>query len=431
MTGRIRGALAGVPRWEVRAVAGLMVLSAIVVCAYVLVTWPIELRGDMIEYHSEGVFFTEGRWWWTTSPFGVAHEGMWKAPLYPAWIGFWYELLGAAPERVALVQGAFLAPLTPLLTWVLGRRLFGGAVGVAAAAVVTLLPLTWEFHGLLYSEALAIPLTLGALILILGRAPTPPLAVGTSALIGVTILVRPTSGFLLAGLAAAYVVALGWRRGLALSALALAIAILVVLPWTVRNYVVADDLIPISIQDAATYGTFNDEAASDPDFPYAWRAILQDPPDVLEGPPVSDGELRSELQQAANDYIADHPFSVVEAFYWNGLSRLWDVRRPGNAALEAPFEGRSETLAWVSVLAHYAILALALAGLWIARRRREIVLPVIALALAASVVFTIVSGSRYRAPLEPLVVVLAASAVIRRPAVAEVQRTPERAATVA
>jgi 4-amino-4-deoxy-L-arabinose transferase-like glycosyltransferase len=431
MIERIREALAEVPRWEVRTVLALMALSAGVVVAYVLITWPMDLRGDMVEYHSEGVFFTQGRWWWTTSPFGVAHEGMWKAPLYPAWIGFWYELLGAHPERVALVQGVLLAPLTPLLTWMLGRRLFGGSVGVAAAAVVTLLPITWEFHGLLYSEALAIPLTLGALLLILARAPTPRLAIGTGALIGVTILVRPTSVFLLAGLAAAYVVAVGWRRGLGLSALAVIVAALVVLPWTVRNYVVADALIPISIQDAATYGTFNDESANDPEFPYAWRAILQDPPDVLEGPPVGDGELRSELQEAANDYIADHPFSVAEAFFWNGITRLWDVRRPGNAALEAPFEGRSEPLAWVSVLAHYAILALALAGLWLARRRREILFPVIALAVAASIVFTIVSGSRYRAPLEPLLAVLAASAVIRPRSGEHVQRAPEGAATVA
>ena len=63
---------------------------------------------------------------------------------------------------------------------------------------------------------------------------------------------------------------------------------------------------------------------------------------MLEGPPVGDGELRSELQDAALDYIGEHPLSVLEAFYWNGLSRFWDVRRPAYAVDEAAPEGRSE-----------------------------------------------------------------------------------------
>ena len=102
-----------------------MALGAAVVLLYVLATQPLELAGDMPEYDSEGVFFTQGKPLWTTLPFGVAHEGMWKAPIYPAWIGLLYELLGASPVRVAIVQGAVLAPLGVLATWALGRRLFG------------------------------------------------------------------------------------------------------------------------------------------------------------------------------------------------------------------------------------------------------------------------------------------------------------------
>jgi hypothetical protein len=207
------------------------------------------------------------------------------------------------------------------------------------------------------------------------------------------------------------VLASGWRRGLLLSALSVAVAALVILPWTVRNYVVADDLIPISIQDAAAYGTFNDEAANDPKFPYAWRFQLRDQPDVLEGPPVGDGELRSELQDEAFDYIKAHPFSVVEAFYWNGLSRFWDIRHPSYSVDEAPFDGRSRALGQIGIAIYYAILLLAIGGLWRIRRRTEIVLPILAMALAASIVFTSDSGTRYRAPLEPLLVVLAVSCV--------------------
>jgi hypothetical protein len=60
------------------------------------------------------------------------------------------------------------------------------------------------------------------------------------------------------------------------------------------------------------------------------------------------------------------------------------------------------------------LLPLALVGLWRFRARRRLVIPVLAIALAASVVNTPNSTTRYRAVLEPLIVVLASAAVFAR-----------------
>ena len=100
------------------------------------------------------------------------------------------------------------------------------------------------------------------------------------------MLIRPSSIFVFAGVLAAWVLAAGWRRGHRLDgARRVAVAALTVLPWTIRNYVVSDGaLIPISVQDGAAYGTFNDEAANDPACPYAWRFALRDPPGGARGP---------------------------------------------------------------------------------------------------------------------------------------------------
>ena len=169
-------------------------------------------------------------------------------------------------------------------------------------------------------EALAIPLTTLALLLILNRAPTAALGVATGLAIGVGLLVRPTSFFLLAGVAVAWAIASGWRRGLGLTALCAGVAALVVLPWTIRNTIVNDgEVIPISVQDAAAYGTFNDDAANDPVYPYAWRPLISEMPEVFEGPPVSDAAVRSGAQDAAFDYIGEHPFSARRGLLWNGL----------------------------------------------------------------------------------------------------------------
>jgi MYXO-CTERM domain-containing protein len=79
--------------------------------------------------------------------------------------------------------------------------------------------------------------------------------------------------------------------------------------------------------------------------------------------------------------------------------------------VETQFDGRSRMITKVSTAMWWVLLPLALAGLWRWRRRRRLMWPVLAVAAAASIVFTTESGTRYRAPLEPLVVVFACAAV--------------------
>jgi peptidoglycan/LPS O-acetylase OafA/YrhL len=412
MRDALRKRFADVTRREWILLVAAMAVSFVVVVAYVVIRRHHPLVRDQLEYDMQGRFFTEGHFWWSTTPFGVAHASAWKAPLYPAWVGFWYEILGTSAFRVELVQ-AFLAPLTVFLTWLLARRLFNPVTAIVAALVVAVFPLAWEYYGLFFPEALAVPMTMVVLLLFIEREPTPKRAALVGAAVGVSLLIRPTAFFLLAGVLAAWVIAAGWRRGVLMTALATGVAILVVAPWTIRNAVVTDGgFIPISAQDGAVYGTFNSDAANDPRYPWAWRPVISNPPAVLTGPPVDDATLRSKLESFALDYIKAHPFSVAEAFYWNGLTRLWDIRRPSNALAAVPFEGRSRAATIVGLGMYYLLLPLALIALYRERRRRSLVIPVLVLALAASVAFLAVSGTRYRAPFEPLIVILAASTLV-------------------
>ena len=121
--------------------------------------------------------------------------------------------------------------------------------------------------------------------------------------------------------------------------------------------------------------------------------------------------MRRALRARARDYIADHPFSVVEAFHWNGLTRFWDARRPRHVVAEVSFEARSATVTWIALVMYWVLLAAALVGLWRLRRGPRLRWPLVALPVAASVVVTTEAHTRYRAPLEPLIVVLACSNV--------------------
>jgi 4-amino-4-deoxy-L-arabinose transferase-like glycosyltransferase len=401
-----------VGRRERRLLVLAIVLGVVARIAYVLATRHYALAGDEIEYDSEGWLIATGHFFYTRAPYGFLQVGAWKPPLYPLWIGMWYALVGHHEFAVRLAQVP-LGAITIVLSWVLARRLFGSRVALAAAFVVALYPLAFQYEELLYSESFATPLTIALLIVIFTGTPTRRRAVLCGVLLGVSLLMRTSEVFVLAGVLVAWGLAAGWRRGIGLTALTVLVTALVVAPWTIRNEIVLHGFVPVAIDDAALYGTFNAQSAHNPVYPYAWESV---PPGYAElfNPkhPLSEIKLHSILLHRAFSYIGAHPTSLLGAFFWNGLSRLWDIRRRSRALNEVGFEGRSRFITNVGLDIYDVLLPLALFGLWRARRRRPLVLGVLALALGASVVFTADSGTRYRAPLEPLIAVLACAGAL-------------------
>lgn len=404
------GGMCGVQgfRSDQRLVGAAGALSLVIAVAYVLLTRDQPLAGDQLDYDTYGRLAAEGKWFWLDKPFPPAHPSAWKPPGYPAWLGLWYSLLGDDPTRTELVQTIF-SPITVVLTWMLaGRFTDDRRVRIGAAFLVAVYPMAWQFMGLLYSESIAIPLSVGVLVVGLGREPTLQRGAAVGGLIGVNLLVRPSAFFLLAGVLTAWFVAAGLRRTLPVGAVAVAVALVVVSPWTIRNAVVLDAFIPLSVQDLAIAGTFNPTSASDQKNPWAWRTVSARDRDLFtQRPPLPEPVLRSRLKQRAMDYIRSHPSSVPKAFFWNGLSRLWEIRRPSHALAEVPFQGRVRGVAIAALAFYYVLAPLAVLGLWSVRRRRDLVAGLLMTGLIASIVFTVDSGTRYRATLEPVIVVLA------------------------
>jgi 4-amino-4-deoxy-L-arabinose transferase-like glycosyltransferase len=356
-------------------------------------------------------YAADGHFLWGTSPYGIPHPTSWKAPGYAAWLGVLYAILGKNTDAALVVQAVLLAPLTILATWLLGRRLFSPGVGLAAACVVAVYPNAWQFEVRLFPEALATPLTLVLLAVVLGsREVSLRRALLVGAGFGLLLLVRPSSLFLIPP-----VVVMWWgRAGIAPMALALVAAVVVVTPWALRNHHVdPEHFVPISTQSAALYGVFNDDSAHDEANPWAWRFRTARDADLFARP-HTDGEIYSTLNRRSLDYIRAHPSSVPKAFFYNGVLRLWDLRSPDAVLAEVKPQGRTRGVAAVGLALYWLLLALALAGtsgLWRAGRRR-LVLAIAALVLATSVVYTSDAFTRYRAPLEPLIVALAVSALV-------------------
>jgi 4-amino-4-deoxy-L-arabinose transferase-like glycosyltransferase len=401
-----------IPRRELLLLAVAAALGLALRLIYVRTTLGHALAGDEIEYDKIARLFADGHFMWSTTPYGDPHPTMVKAPLYPVLVGIQYALLGENYDRVLTLQ-TLIGPVVIVLTWVLARRLFNPTVALAAAFLVAVYPFAWQFEARLYSEAITTPLVLVALILFLDREPTRVRVLLLGVTVGLLMLSRPALVYLLVGALVCWVLIAGWKKGILATAAAGAVALLVVSPWTLRNYLEYDSFVLVSWQDAAAvYGTFNDEAANDDEAPYAWRTTnARDAPLFEPRNRMEEDELRDRLNDNAVEWIKDHPDALPKAFFWNGLTRFWDIRRPSTALSEVPHEGRSRFLTKVGLGMYYVLLPLAVLLLFLARRRRALVLPVAAIALAASLTHTIVSLTRYRSVIEPLIVVLACGAV--------------------
>ncbi len=168
-----------------------------------------------------------------------------------------YELRGAEDETAVRIVLALLASLAIPLAFVLGRRLGGPNAGLVATLPVATYPALLEYGGMLMTEPLGTTVLAGAALSFLWACDGDGRRGGrwalTGLLTGALAMLRPEYAVLIIVLPAlgAWRTLRGAERGpgrraLLGPALALGCACLAILPWTVRNFVVFDRLVPIS-----------------------------------------------------------------------------------------------------------------------------------------------------------------------------------------
>jgi 4-amino-4-deoxy-L-arabinose transferase-like glycosyltransferase len=345
-----------------------------------------------------------------------------RPPLYPVALAAVRAAGGGVgAERVL---GALLGVASVLFVFLICDRLWGRRVAIVGGSIAAVFPPLVVLNASLLSELLFIPLSLAAVLAVLAYRDGGRIrwAVAAGVLAGLAVLAR-TSGlpFVLALVLGTWTLRPRFgRAALAAPAALLVATALTLSPWVIRNWVVFDRFVGLGTGAGyALAGTYNGEsrAAGDhPGEPFSPNR-LRTYRGVLARRDLDEAELIGKLNDRARSYIGAHPGYVLETIAWN-VPRLLEIERRGRferafAALEvqATGVGRIDSPA-VLLGSLYAVVLLALAGvaaqlgLVPARRAPAFVWAVpLLLALPALAIYGI---PRYRAPIDPFLVMLAA-----------------------
>jgi 4-amino-4-deoxy-L-arabinose transferase-like glycosyltransferase len=402
---------ASVRRRDVVVASLLLLLALAVRVAYVLHTKNFVARVDAASYNYLAATLAKGHGWgYGTSAY--------RPPGYPVFLAGVYLLVGI-PHAVftsARLVEAVLATLSAGLIGLMALQLAGRRVALIALAIAAVyVPLVLVGVSLM-SESLFVVLTLAATNCALrARAAMHRYrwVVLAGVFAGMAALTRG-NGIVL-GLALAIVVwpnkpRLSWRSAIAPLVLLLVMA-MTIAPWTIRNANVQHAFVPVTNELGNTLkGTYNDFSAK---HRFVWEPYTA--PNyaaIQKNPHFTEAQRNSHLTSAVLTYISHHPASVPEAMFWNTL-RLLDLqgRRVSRTTAYADTFATAG-LADFGVVSFWIVAALAIVGAFTpAAKRVPRALWLVPLLLWLSIAPITTGTPRFRAAIDPFVILLAGFAI--------------------
>ena len=302
---------------------------------------------------------------------------------------------------------ATLGIATVALIGILGRRIGGDRVGLAAAAIAAAYPNLWINDGLVMSEslgALLVTLILLTLLALLDR-PNVPRAALVGALFGLAVLTRSE---LVLALPIAALVIWRWvapRREVIRLVLAMGAATVVVIaPWVVYNMNRFQQNVLLSTNDGTTLIGANCPETYSASALGGWSlyCVLD-----VQGPPGADDSVRSAIQRRTAISYAKQHWTRLPLVALARLGRGADVFKVDNLVHQDVGEEKARWASWAGIVSWWILAPLAGLGLTRTSRRAASVL-LVPIVLVAVTCVAFYGAHRLRLPLEPAVVVGAA-----------------------
>jgi len=374
--------------WIVVVLAGLFTRLAFVAIMPRQILWP-----DGLEYEAVAKSLLAGG--------GYGLQTL-RPPGYPTLIAAVYGLSGHSLLALRVVE-ALLGTLSVALVGAFGARAFGPVAGLIAAGIMAVHPVMTFLPATQYSEntvVLFVTLAMGAVFAAYARGAWWRWAIA-GALFGLAALIRPTTAFLLPGLALGLAIALTVtnRPRVVPGLVAMLGFALVVAPWVVRCHEVHGRWFFIASGGGRQFWVGNNpRATAETSAPTQWNAAERESlavqPDDLARERWHYREglrfVRAEPARAARLYVRE----------LGNLFSLWPETFSRQVAIGAAGrwgQGAASLVVFAGVL-------LSLARLRESRLLWPLLGAVVSFALLSAAFFTVM---RYRMVIEPLLLWMA------------------------
>lgn len=355
-----------------------------------------------------------------------------RAPLWPMVIAAIYGLLGSHDMMVRYFL-SFVGSGTCLLIYFFARDMFGPRVALIAGIAAAIYPFLFIYDGWLYAESLYTFLLFAFCYTLyhLQRTPRRSLMILAGVLLGLVSLTRP-NGQLILGLFFVWAAIVGlakllsWRKIIESVITISLLALVLVAPWTLRNYVATHTFVAIATGDGKVLvGAYNDKI-TDPAYQggqylATWLKPEESVPDIASQPQFStntcagscevtrDGIYKATALEWIRTNIDKLPMLGGLHFLNNWQIVSTEADFPFN---RFPTRSTSQLVILLMEICTPIVFIFATLGLIVTFRRwRELLFIYFMILLTIAQSVALYGFARFRAPIEPMLLLLGAGAV--------------------
>jgi len=365
------------------------------------------LVGDGLEFDGLARALADGRGYVApiVLPGHAAVATAHKPPLYPMALAL-VSVFGGRSVGAHQVASGVIGAAAVVVIALLAYRIAGRRAALLAAVIGAAYPVFVAMDASLRSESLYVLLIALALLAAhyAWERPTPVRLVLLGAAIALAALTRSEGLALLALLAVPAIwrsraPRRGWRFALVCAA-----CVLVLAPWLIRCWIVFGQPVLISTNYGDLIAGSNCAAAYAGPLQGEWVFSC-----VLGEHGGNEAQIADRLRARGLRYAGDHASRLPAVIAARAL-RPWGLYSPaGEVQLHAIGEGRDKTFSWIGLIACWGLMALAVVGFVILRRRRAPLFILIApFVLVLLVSITSYGSLRFRAPADVALVVVGA-----------------------
>lgn len=368
--------------------------------------------GDANFYHRGAQLLADGKGFISVFSYDVFDKVIQDAshpPLYILWLAI-PSVFGWASTTAHQLWTLPLGIATIAVVGYCGKEMIGPRVGLIAAGLAAIYPNVWSHDALITSETMAILTT--TLTVWMGyrywRIPSMRRALALGLAVGLAVFARSESGLLIPFLVIPLILATrdtSWRERWKRLCATGAVVVAIVGPWVVWNLTRFEEPVFLATGYGVTLLSANCDLTYYGDDIGYWRMDCALPTgDRIRALEIDQAVAEKEYRDVALEYISENKgrFAYVTLVRWARYTGLWDITH-GFDQIHKDMnpEGREPYVAWTAQFMWYAIGPLALAGVFVLRRRKVpayiVCAPIFATIVTTTITFY---QNRYRASAE-------------------------------